>query len=168
MYVAMNRFRVITSSVAAALGVWCGQSAAQNSDAGPPLILNAAPQNEAVFLTWSVLPAASYSILWRPKGLGDWRPEHETTQNFLLVSGLTNGKIYEFELEANDGNATYRSDPIQIEPRRRSDCNEPTHRIYCTQDSFLQAVAERTNTASPLLCGGVVVPTEGVMPDCVS
>src|SRR4051794_19404951 len=108
-------------AIAAAAGLLTIASAAAaqviDSNVAPPMILNTAPQDREVFLTWSTLPNATYSIRWRRAGDPTWRAEPATQTPYAAIDSLENGTPYQFELVMRTLGKTYLSRVAAETPR---------------------------------------------------
>src|SRR5712691_724158 len=129
------------------------------------MILNADPQYEAVFVSWSKVPGATIGVRWRPVGAVDWTLRPPTSTNFDLVDGLKNGVLYEFQPVLTADGARNFGPRVRLSPRERNDCDFGSH-VFCTQDRLIAALPRYGITSTELFCYGRAVETTSVMPNC--
>lgn len=117
-------------------------------DPSDTLVVTAAPQDRAVFLTWSPVAAASYVVRWRVKRASEWKAIAVGQSARRALSGLHNGVPYEFRIEARLAGGIATSAVVTAIPRARPNCasldylaGPPRVSFFCTQaalDAYLQ------------------------------
>lgn len=153
---------VIVASVTFVSVAWA-QSGYVNSD--PPVILNTAPQDREVFLTWSTLPDAQYAVRWRKLGEEMWNTGRPTPTPYAAIDSLENGSAYQFQLVLETADRRYLSQIVAETPRIRDDCGYGTT-LFCTQQAFLSYLPRFGISPSELRCGGESVNLDLPLPNC--
>jgi len=149
-------------SVVSAPAMW-----AQSGDmhTQPPIILNTAPQDREVFLTWSTLPDALYAVRWRKLGDQNWNTERASLTPYAAIDSLENGSAYQFQLVIEAAGRRYISQIVVQTPRIRDDCGYGTS-LFCTQQAFLSHLPRYGIAPSDLRCGGESVNPDLPLPNC--
>lgn len=161
-----GKLQLVLFTVSASLTI-ATRTGAQPGDlrAAPALILNAAPQDREVFLTWSTVSDARYVVRWRKVGNEIWKTERPTMTPYAAIDSLENGTAYQFQLVIQATGVRYLS-PIAVEtPRPRDDCGSGTS-LFCTQHAFLAYLPRYGITPDELRCGGEPVNIDLPLPNC--
>ena len=141
------------------------QPQSNESAADPPIVLNTAPQDREVFLSWSTVPYSSYTVRWRRSGASTWITERATPLPYAAIDSLENGTAYQFQLVLRTIGRTYISRTVVEIPRVRDDCGYGTT-LFCTQQAFLAYLPRYSISQSELRCGGEPVNIEALLPNC--
>lgn len=131
----------------------------------PALILNATPQDREIFLSWSTLPEAAYTLRWRKAGETAWKTKPESLVRYAAVDSLDNGVRYQFQLRVRVGEREYVSSTATATPRVRDDCGYGAS-VFCTQQAFIAALPKFGLLPTSLRCDGEDVSLESVIPNC--
>lgn len=155
--------------VVLSLSSWLGSDAAVaqslNRSADPPVILNVAPQDREVFLTWSLSPDAVYAVRWRRSGDRHWNTQSQGAAKYAAIDSLENDLPYEFQLVVGIGDSQYLSQVVTETPRVRDDCGYGSS-MFCTQDAFIAALPKYGLMPSALRCDGQPVEIESLLQNC--
>ena len=86
-----------------------------------PLILNAASQDGALFLSWNAAPATGrVKLRCRRVGGEEWQATEGNARGYLQFEGLENGTAYECDAQRElEGGRTVSSRPVRETPRAR-------------------------------------------------
>ncbi|MFL5482624.1 MAG: fibronectin type III domain-containing protein [Gemmatimonadaceae bacterium] len=134
-------------------------------DGAPAIILNTAPQDREVFLTWSIQRDALYIVRWRKMRDSTWTVALPTSVNYMAVDSLDNGATYQFQLTVHTKNGDYSSVTVIEKPRVRTDCGYGVG-LICTERAFLAALPKYGILTSDLRCGGEAVNLDAPLPNC--
>jgi hypothetical protein len=146
------------------VGLVAKTTLAQSS--GAPLLLNAAPQNQAVYLSWNRGATNALDLAWRPYGGTGW--EHVAVSgSFYTLGKLQNGVRYQFQLTGTRGDGgRVRSSVIEETPRVRDDCDFGAA-VFCTPEKLLAALPSYRMRAADLRCRDRAIGlTPETMPNC--
>jgi hypothetical protein len=151
--------------------------AGQSSPEQPhSIILSAAAQDAEVFVTWSSLAAAQYTVRWKPSSTGAWNVLNAGSSSARAVTGLVNGVPHDFQIEARQaGSLVAVSAVISATPRPRPSCVVldyypwvPRVSFFCTKaalDAYLQEQA--INPLSLRCRQRLVTEWNADSPDCL-
>lgn len=148
----------------------------QEIPADPPslqVLITAASQDRAVFLTWTPVPGAKHFQLWRPVNRQQWSALESGDASHGTVTGLSNGVPYDFKIIAvRNGVAIAGSSIATSTPRERPGCQaieyipwEPRVSFFCTKTAFDAYLTRKKINRSTLKCRGR--PSGDDWPDCL-
>lgn len=104
-------------------------------DAG--LLLNAAPQDGHLFLSWNAAPGTTYRVRSRPAGSHEWSVTNVGQRASYALAGLTNWITYEVELQSLSPRAYMRrSTVVRAKPRPRFGCAALRYISWDTRMNF--------------------------------
>jgi hypothetical protein len=96
------------------------------------IVLNVAPQDASVFLTWNPVshdPARSYELFWRLPASTTWQRIQVQGREHYTLTGLANNTEYEFFIRV-PGSTIPRSRIARQTPRVRTSCTAT--RLFCS------------------------------------
>ena len=124
-----------------------------------------------MFLTWSPLPDATYSVRWRERGANGWTTETVGASPRRAVKGLTNMLAHEFQVQTEGGAS---SAVVLATPRPRPNCEAleymppPPHvDFFCTKAALDAHLVARKIDPLSLRCRQQPVTTwDAESPNC--
>ena len=131
------------------------------ADAPPPsIVLQGAPQDGAVFATWSSVPGADYVIHWRRVSSANWSAAAVGAGQSWNISPLSNGVVHLLYVEARRAGLTVAvSRVIEALPRARPDCAAldyypwlPPVSFFCTKPALDEHLRARAIDPRSLRC----------------
>ena len=131
------------------------------ADAGPPsIVLQGAPQDGAVFATWSSVPGADYILYWRRVSSGNWSAAAVGAGQSWNIPALSNGVVHLLYVEARRAGLTVAvSRVIEAVPRARPDCAAldyypwlPRVSFFCTKPALDEHLRARAMDPRSLRC----------------
>ena len=140
------------------------------------VILSVAPQDNAVFATWSPIPGAIYVLRWKADTAGNWQALDVGTANARAITNLSNGVAHIFQVEARlDAANSILSAPIEATPRPRPGCVTveyypwlPPVSFFCTKQALDDYLAQRGIDPLTLRCRQQPVTEWTIhIPDCI-
>ncbi len=162
--------KVIVTALVSVLLSSCLIKGDSSTEAGDQLILNAAPQNGYVFLTWSKHQDAherAYSLYWRPVGDNNqWNKIIVYGSEHYAVTDLLNGTEYEFYVTVSEVEGVH-SHIVKQTPKLKENCSFPGEGMFCTQQAARNWGTVIGIDPSTLRCRGEPLKTLDLnMPNC--
>lgn len=128
--------------------------------------LRSAPDSGEVYLSWSRLYPGPYTVRWRQSGSDVWE-EARTARPFFTVSGLGNGRLHEFAVEAESLGVKLASPVVGETPRGRDDCVPGSVPLFCSRRGFTHYLAAvKGETGEPLCQRHPEAKTSPQLPNC--
>jgi hypothetical protein len=136
------------------------------------LLLNAAPQNGEVYLSWTAVDDANdYQLCWASASDDGWGECRSVDGTFMSVPGLVNGQQYKFRVQARRQSKVFDSASTEAVPRERPECSIPQCygdiACFCTQEFADQWLHENGVDPASLQCRGKQVQWNWSSPDCL-
>jgi hypothetical protein len=140
------------------------------------VILSVAPQDNAVFATWSPIPGATYVFRWKTVTAGAWQTLDVGASNARAVTNLSNGVSHIFQVEARfPALGSIISAPIEATPRPRPGCVTieyypwlPPVSFFCTKQALDDYLGQRGIDPLTLRCRQQQITQWTVnIPDCL-
>jgi hypothetical protein len=140
------------------------------------VILTVAPQDNAVFATWSPILGATYILRWKAAAAPAWQALDVGSLNARAITNLNNGTSHIFQVEARlSSGESVLSAAIEATPRPRPGCVAieyypwlPPVSFFCTKQALDGYLAQRAINPLTLRCRQQQVTAWTVhTPDCL-
>ncbi len=141
------------------------------------LVVNTAPQDGEVFLTWNPVDGSlGYTVYWRKAGTENWENADVGPRLRHAITNLDNGIAYEFKVVADAGRTDSISSSIETQtPRLRDECSsydtisfDPPVVVFCSQAAFTSWMQANLVNPWDLKCRGkAVTEWNEDAPNCV-
>jgi hypothetical protein len=137
-----------------------GRDAASSAALPRTLIISAAPQDAEVFVAWSPLAGAEYTLRWKAATAAEWSSLDSRATTARAVRNLQNGTTYDFQVEArSNGTPVAVSQIVAATPRPRPGCVTldyypwiPRVSFFCTKSALDDYLSQRSIDPLSLRC----------------